>query len=40
LGTAIESFYPGGATLREAQVGHVHAEVEADEDSRIEADKT
>lgn len=28
-GTVVESFYPGGVTLREAQVGHRDAVVEA-----------
>lgn len=33
--TVIESYYPGGATLREAQVGHPLAKVEPVEDSRV-----
>jgi hypothetical protein len=37
-GTAIEAFYPTGATLREAQVGHALAKVAPVEESRIEAD--
>jgi hypothetical protein len=36
----IEAYYPTGATLREAQVGHVMAKVEAVEESRIEADRS
>ena len=34
-GTVIPSFYPGGATLREAQVSHPLATVAAVEDSRV-----
>lgn len=35
-GTVLQSFYCGGATLREAQVSHPLAQVDADEDSRVE----
>jgi hypothetical protein len=34
-GTVIPSFYPGGATLREARVGHPLAVVEPVEDSQV-----
>jgi hypothetical protein len=34
-GVVLESFYPGGATLQEARVGHLYAVVEAVEDSRV-----
>jgi hypothetical protein len=39
-GTVIPSFYPGGATLTEARVGHPLAKVEADEASRVHAEAT
>jgi hypothetical protein len=35
-GTVVPSFYAGGATLREARVSHPLAQVEVDEDSRVE----
>jgi hypothetical protein len=38
-GVVIEAYYPTGATLREARVGHVLATVEPVESSRIEADR-
>jgi hypothetical protein len=34
-GTVIESFYAGGATLREAQVGHPMATASAVKESRV-----
>lgn len=37
-GAAILSFYAGGATLREVQVGHALATVEPVEDSRVSAE--
>jgi len=37
-GTVIPSFYCGGATLREVQVSHPLATVEAVEDSRVSAE--
>jgi len=37
-GTVIPSFYCGGATLREVQVTHPMARVEAVEDSRVSAE--
>jgi hypothetical protein len=34
-GVVLESFYPGGATLQEARVGHLYAVTEPVEDSRV-----
>jgi hypothetical protein len=34
-GVVIEAYYPTGATLREAQVGHVLAKVEPVDESRV-----
>lgn len=34
-GVVLEAFYPGGATLHEAQVGHLYAVTEPVEASRV-----
>jgi hypothetical protein len=35
-GVVLKCFYPGGATLREAQVGHLYGVTEPVEDSRVD----
>jgi len=38
-GTVIESYYAGGATLREVQVSHPMAGIDAVEDSRVSGEE-